>query len=173
LSCDNVNRYDDVNIWHGMSDTNNAIEARRINGFRRMTSAQKSALAGALTRNVRQLALARIRLRHPGIDAREARLRLAAMTIERATMLLAFGWDPVWCHYWIRKTPPQDFAGHEPVQLIQHELRQRPAVGRIGPMLLEGQQVLLEHLLKRCFFRLPPRIGVPARGLYVCRRLHD
>jgi hypothetical protein len=50
----------------------------------------------------------------------------------------------------VGKTPPQNSAGHEPVQLIQHELRQRPAVGRIGPMLLEGQQVLLEHLIKRC-----------------------
>jgi hypothetical protein len=33
-----------------MTGTNNSIEARRIDGFRRMTSAQKFALAGALTR---------------------------------------------------------------------------------------------------------------------------
>jgi hypothetical protein len=59
-----------------------------------MTPVQKFALAGALTRNVRQLALVGIRLRHPGIDAREAQLRLAAMTIDRATMIRAFGWDP-------------------------------------------------------------------------------
>jgi hypothetical protein len=76
------------------TDTDNAIEARRIDGFRHMTSAQKFALAGALTRNVRQLALVGIRLRYPGIDAREAQLRLAAMTIDRATMIRAFGWDP-------------------------------------------------------------------------------
>jgi hypothetical protein len=79
---------------HGMTDTDSAIDARRIDGFRLMTSAQKFALAGALTRNVRQLALAGIRLRNPGIDAREAQLRLAAMTIDRATMIRAFGWDP-------------------------------------------------------------------------------
>ena len=76
------------------TDTDDAIEARRIDGFRHMTPAQKFALTGALTRNVRQLALAGIRLRHPGIDAREAQLRLAAMTIDKATMVRAFGWDP-------------------------------------------------------------------------------
>jgi hypothetical protein len=59
-----------------------------------MTPVQKFALTGALTRNVRQLALAGIRLRHPRIDAREAQLRLAAMTIDRTTMVRAFGWDP-------------------------------------------------------------------------------
>jgi hypothetical protein len=59
------------------------------------------------------------------------------------------------------------------VQLIQHEFRQCPAVSLVGPLLLEGQQVLLEQLIKRCLFRLPPRIGVPARGLYACRSLHD
>jgi hypothetical protein len=79
---------------HGLTDTDNAVEARRIDGFRHMTPVQKFALAGALTRNVRQLALVGIRLRHPGIDAREAQLRLAAMTIDRATMIRAFGWDP-------------------------------------------------------------------------------
>jgi hypothetical protein len=78
--------------WTG--DTNPAIEARRIDGLRRMTPAQKFALAGALTRKIRQLALAGIRSRHPGIDDREARLRLAAMSIDRATMLHAFGWHP-------------------------------------------------------------------------------
>ena len=66
----------------------------RIAGFQQMTPAQKLALTGALTRNVRQLALAGIRLRHPGIDEGEAMLRLAAMSIDRGTMVRAFGWDP-------------------------------------------------------------------------------
>ena len=77
-----------------LTDTDSAIEALRIAGFRQMTPAQKLALAGALTRNVRQLALAGIRLRHPGIDDREAMLRLAAMSTDQATMVRAFGWDP-------------------------------------------------------------------------------
>lgn len=55
-------------MGQGKTDTASAIEAMRSTGFRQMTPAQKFALAGALTRNVRQLALAGIRLRYPGID---------------------------------------------------------------------------------------------------------
>ncbi len=76
------------------SDTDPAIEALRIEGFRRMSPAQKFALVSALTKNVRQLALIGIRSRHPGIDEREAMLRLAAMSVDRATLVKAFGWDP-------------------------------------------------------------------------------
>ncbi len=88
------NGYDGVNMGQGQTDTDCAIEAMRIAGFQQMTPAQKIALAGALTRNIRQLALAGIRLRYPGIDEREAMLRLAAMSVDRATMVHAFGWDP-------------------------------------------------------------------------------
>ncbi len=59
-----------------------------------MSPAQKFALVNAMTKTVRQLALAGIRLRHPGIDDREAMLRLAAMSVDRATLKKAFGWDP-------------------------------------------------------------------------------
>jgi hypothetical protein len=76
------------------SDTDPAIEALRIEGFRRMSPAQKFALVGALTKNVRQLSLAGIRSRHPGIDEREAMLRLAALTVDHATLVKAFGWAP-------------------------------------------------------------------------------
>lgn len=59
-----------------------------------MSPAQKFALVGALTKNVRQLSLAGIRSRHPGIDEREAMLRLAALTVDHATLVKAFGWAP-------------------------------------------------------------------------------
>jgi len=88
------NGYDGVNMGQGQTDTDIGIEAMRIAGFQRMTPAQKLALTGALTRNIRQLALAGIRLRYPGIDDREAMLRLTAMSIDRTTMVRAFGWDP-------------------------------------------------------------------------------
>ena len=65
-----------------------------IAGYRRMTDAQKLARVDALTRTVRQLALARIRQEHPEADARELRLRLAALRFDRETMIRAFGWDP-------------------------------------------------------------------------------
>jgi hypothetical protein len=44
------------------------------------------------------------------------------------------------------QTSSQDSTRHEPVQLVQHELRQRATVGVVGPLLLEGQQVLLDYL---------------------------
>jgi hypothetical protein len=75
-------------------DTHPAIEALRIEGFRRMTPAQKFAQVAALTRNVRDLAIAGIRMRHPGIGDRDARIRLAAMTFDRAVLARAFGWAP-------------------------------------------------------------------------------
>jgi hypothetical protein len=75
-------------------DTHPAIEALRIEGFRRMTPAQKFAQVASLTRNVRDLALAGIRMRHPGIGDRDARLRLAAMTSDPTVLARAFGWAP-------------------------------------------------------------------------------
>jgi hypothetical protein len=75
-------------------DTHPAIEALRIEGFRRMTPAQKFAQVASLTRNVRDLAIAGIRMRHPGIGDRDARIRLAAMTFDRTVLARAFGWAP-------------------------------------------------------------------------------
>ena len=77
-----------------LTDTDPAIDARRIEGLRRMSPAQRLALASAWTHDDRQLALAGIRSRHPGISQREAMLRLAAMTVDRATLVRAFGWSP-------------------------------------------------------------------------------
>lgn len=81
-------------MGEGKTDTNRAVDSLRIAGFRQMTPAQKLALASAMTRSIRQLALAGIRLRHPGIGEREAILRLAAMSVDRTTLVRAFGWDP-------------------------------------------------------------------------------
>jgi hypothetical protein len=39
----------------------------------------------------------------------------------------------------VREASPQDATRHEPVQLVQHELRQRATVGVVGPLSLEGQ----------------------------------
>jgi hypothetical protein len=43
----------------------------------------------------------------------------------------------------------------------------RPA-GLVGPLLLEGQQVLLQHLVKDSLLRLPARRF--AQGMSVCLR---
>jgi hypothetical protein len=41
------------------------------------------------------------------------------------------------------------------VQFFSYERGQRLAAGVVGPLLLEGQQVLLQHLVKGSFLRLP------------------
>ena len=73
----------------------------------------------------------------------------------------------------LSQTSRQDATAKEVVQLVGHEAGQGPAIGLVGPLLLEGQQVLLDYLEKRCFLGFPPRVRVPGRGLCACGCLHD
>ena len=56
--------------------------------------------------------------------------------------------------------------------VVGHEAGQRAAVGLVGPLLLEGEKVLLQHLVKRSFLRLPAGVGVAGRLCRACRCLH-
>lgn len=77
------------------ADTPLDIEERWIERYRQMTEQERLAIALDLSEAVRQLALAGIRDRYgPNLSEREERLRLAALTIDRETMIKAFGWDP-------------------------------------------------------------------------------
>jgi hypothetical protein len=77
------------------ADTPLDVEERLIERYRQMTGLERLALALDMSEAVRQLALAGIRARHGGgLSEREERLRLAALTIDRETMIAAFGWDP-------------------------------------------------------------------------------
>jgi hypothetical protein len=80
-------------IGSGPSDTHPAVEAMLIEGYRRMSPAQKLERVRALTRAVQELALVDIRRRHPDADEREQALRLASRWIEPELMVRAFGWD--------------------------------------------------------------------------------
>lgn len=84
-----VTRYDPL-----MDDTRPEVRRMMLEGLRRMTPAEKLARVRSLTIAVQQLALAGIRVRHPGISDREAQLRLASLRLDRATMIRVFGWDP-------------------------------------------------------------------------------
>ena len=75
------------------SDTHPAVEAFIVDGYRRMSPAQKIARVTELTRTVQQLALADIRRRHPTAGAREQSLRLASRWLEPELMRKAFGWN--------------------------------------------------------------------------------
>jgi hypothetical protein len=77
-----------------LSDTHPLIEQRVIDGLRKMTPAQKLARVQALNNAVLQMAAARIRKQYGDVDNNEMRLRLAALWLDRKTMVRLFGWDP-------------------------------------------------------------------------------
>lgn len=76
------------------SDTHPAIERMLLEGYRRMSPAEKLRRVEALNEAVLQLAAARITREHPGIGERELRLRLAALWLDAETMRRAFDWPP-------------------------------------------------------------------------------
>ncbi len=65
-----------------------------IAGYRNMTPQRKLQRVSELTIAVQQLALARIRKQYGGISEREQKLRLAALWLNRETMIRVFDWDP-------------------------------------------------------------------------------
>ncbi|MBN1608449.1 MAG: hypothetical protein JW940_17590 [Polyangiaceae bacterium] len=75
------------------SDTHPKVEAFVIDGYRRMSPAQKMARVTELTRTVQRLALADIRRRYPAASAQEQSLRLASRWLEPELMRRAFGWN--------------------------------------------------------------------------------
>lgn len=76
-------------------DTPPEVRAMMIEGYRRMSPAEKLQRVVDLNRAVESLARARIRERYgPDLSAREEDLRLASLYRDRETMIRAFGWDP-------------------------------------------------------------------------------
>jgi hypothetical protein len=70
------------------------VEAVVVEGWRRMSPAEKVQQVRQLTSLCRQLSLSGIRSRHPGASEHELRLRLASFWLDRETMIRLFGWDP-------------------------------------------------------------------------------
>jgi hypothetical protein len=83
------------NIVNGKSDTPPRIHEIMIAGYRRMTPAEKLKRVSELTITTQQLALARILKQYGPCSQREQQLRLAALRLDRETMIRVFGWDPV------------------------------------------------------------------------------
>ncbi len=75
-------------------DTSPEIEKILIEGYRKMTPAEKFQRINELTIAVQQMALARITQQYPNISDREKQLRLASLWIDRETMIKVFNWDP-------------------------------------------------------------------------------
>lgn len=74
-------------------DTPPEIERIIIEGYRRMSAAEKLAIMQDLTRSAHLLALSEIKRRHPDASPRELQFRLASRWIEPELMRKAFGWD--------------------------------------------------------------------------------
>ena len=71
------------------------VESLIVQGYRRMTQKQQLERVSVLNRSIRALALPGIRQRHDAdLKQTEIRFRLAALSIDRETMMQAFGWDP-------------------------------------------------------------------------------
>ena len=76
-------------------DTPPEIEERLLEGYRRMTPWEKLRQVFELNRMAQQMAAMRIQAQYgPNLSERELRLRLAALWLDRETMIEAFGWDP-------------------------------------------------------------------------------
>ena len=82
-------------VYHTQSrDTAREAERVQIEAWRRMAPAQKLRIVSELVRACEFLARAGILERHPDASAREVEMRLAALRLDRATMIRLFGWDP-------------------------------------------------------------------------------
>lgn len=77
----------------GPSDTHPAAEKVLIEGYRRMTPADKMRSVGEMYVFARGLAFADIGRRYPHADEHERRMRLASRFLEPELMLKIYGWD--------------------------------------------------------------------------------
>jgi hypothetical protein len=78
----------------GAVDTSPAAERVLIEGYRRMSPAEKLARVVSLNDAVEQFGRARILSQYGDIPEREIRLRLAALRLGRDVMVRVFDWDP-------------------------------------------------------------------------------
>lgn len=76
-------------------DTPPEIEEIQLEIYRQMTPQQKIAIVQDLNQTVLLMALMGIRMRHGSdLPEREIQLRLAALWLDRETMIKVYGWDP-------------------------------------------------------------------------------
>ena len=78
----------------GIHDTSAKIQKLLISGYRQMSPQQKLKRVSELNKAVQQLALTRIRKQYGRLSDREQQLRLAALWLDRETMIRVFHWDP-------------------------------------------------------------------------------
>lgn len=76
-------------------DTPPEIEEIVLERYRKMTPYERLMQVWELNRMAQRMAALRIQAKYgPNLSERELRLRLAALWLDRETMIEAFGWDP-------------------------------------------------------------------------------
>lgn len=81
-------------IMSGKSDTHPLLGSFLVEGYRKMSSAQKFKMALEMSETIRDLAKTGIKKRHPGISDEELRKRLGALLLGRELSIKVNGWDP-------------------------------------------------------------------------------
>jgi hypothetical protein len=77
------------------ADTPPEIEEILLERYRQMPPFEKLMQVFELNRLAQQMAALRLQAQYgPDLSERELRLRLAALWLDRETMIEAFGWDP-------------------------------------------------------------------------------
>jgi len=78
----------------GVNDTLPEVQRLLIQGYRVMKPHQKMKLVREMNNTVQLLALSRIRRQYSDRSEREHMLRLAALWLDRDTMINVFNWNP-------------------------------------------------------------------------------
>ena len=84
-----------VNHKTQSSDTDAAAEELQLRLWHEKSFAERFRLLGELCESTRYLARVGLRKRYPEADEHGIRMRLAAMSLDRETMLRCYGWDPL------------------------------------------------------------------------------
>ena len=75
-------------------DTHEVAEQFLIEKLRNWPAWRKAEQVTALTQACQQMALIGLRRRYPQADEKELKLRLAALWLDRETMMKVYAWDP-------------------------------------------------------------------------------
>jgi hypothetical protein len=75
-------------------DTDLQIERLQIERYRTMTASEKLARVIDLNRTAESMATLRLERQYGPLEPRELELRLAALRMDRQTMIEVFDWDP-------------------------------------------------------------------------------
>ena len=78
----------------GLSDTDPAAERVMIELARKTPIWKKFAQVADTTATTRAFAMAGLRSRYPAASEEEIRRRLAAVVLDRETVIQVYGWDP-------------------------------------------------------------------------------